>query len=63
MMELNLVKDKTTYDSAANSNAPSRYVNHITKAIKELVDHWEVKVDIGVAEYSYFVSVPYEKVL
>ena len=56
MMQLKLVKDKTSYKAAAivNGTAYSGGVNHGTKVLKELVDPWVVKLDRMVAAYSYF---------
>ena len=65
MLKLKLAKGKNAdeeYD-VANGNAPTGYVNHGTKLLKELGDIWAGKLERVVAEDSYFASVKSEKPL
>ena len=65
MMKLYLVKCKTAYEAAAaaKETAPSGYVNHGTKVLKDLVEPWSFRGQRVVAVDSQFASVQPEKSL
>ena len=62
ILKLKLEKGNTENGEAPATNGTTPYgdFNYGTKLLKELVDHWEIKVDIVVQKGLYFASVQSE---